>query len=575
MPQKDNETLRNRALQLLFQRFEGQQAAIVSEESDTIPSSNENVYRFTAGAVDDPNGPHASIVLSAAGAPLNLTELSRAERKTFFSPDLPTGTIPAEVTDKLVTVDPSFNDFQLTECGFSETIKVEIPAEPVRDMIDVYFLADNTGSMGPAIATVQAGASSVLSTLTGSGLDIQFGVGSYQDFGDPFPFQNLQTITASTSAVTTAIGAWSAGGGGDLPEADLYALQQVVTAAGWRAGAIKFIVWFGDAPGHEPVCAAVWGGGFNITRFTVISALAGVTAPSQPGGIAVLGISVTSGPGLDAASSGGYGGCPSNGLPGQATDITTASGGSLSVGVSPAAITAAILSSIIGAIGIANVSLVPSPSIAPFVTSISPAGGYGPLDPSVPHSLAFDVTFGRGAARCSLNDQVFTGALDVVADGAVVASKPTRITIPRCSYHYTVKFICGVNDVPDDGCAPVRPGRYATEINIYNGHCSEANIKKFVVPVVLRGEPFGREPNLGEVRAEDGIKLPPRTATMDDCCRLAELLGEPVSLSGPLTIGFLEIVSDVPLVVTAVYTAGNKDQTTLSIDVEQIREVRK
>src|SRR5206468_7508672 len=142
------------------------------------------------------------------------------------------------------------------------------------------------------------------------------------------PFKNQQAITANQAAVINAINGWSASGGDDLPEAGLYGLHEVVSLAGWRAGSEKFIVWFGDAPGHEPICKAVWSGPFDITRATVIADLASVTAPNQPKGIAVLGISVNSGPGLDVASSGGYPGCPSTGPAGQATAITTASGGS-------------------------------------------------------------------------------------------------------------------------------------------------------------------------------------------------------------------------------------------------------
>lgn len=54
--------------------------------------------------------------------------------------------------------------------------------------VDVYFLADNTGSMGPAIADVKSKASDILSRMSGDdprfeGVDIHFAVGSY--YGDP------------------------------------------------------------------------------------------------------------------------------------------------------------------------------------------------------------------------------------------------------------------------------------------------------------------------------------------------------------------------------------------------------
>jgi hypothetical protein len=338
---------------------------------------------------------------------------------------------------------------------------------------------------------------------------------------------------------------------------------------------MKFIVWFGDAPSHEPICASVWGGAFNITRATAITDLksAPFITSTQPNGIAVLGVSVSSGPGLDAASTDGYPGCPSNGATGQATAITTATGGSLSVGIDPSTVATTILNALLTAIQIKNVSLVPSGAIAPFVTSITPAGGYGPLNPLLPHTLTFDLAFERNSETCSLRDQVYTGSIDVVADNVVVARKPTKITIPKCRYHYVAKFVCGVNESPNEGCSPVLSGRYATEINIYNGYCSDAVIEKHITPVVLRGEALGREPRFVKEMALDKITLPSHAATMDDCCRFAELLKQPVTSNGPLTIGFLEIISDVPLTVTAVYTATGLKDGDVSIEVEQIHGI--
>lgn len=571
------EALRKRVLESLGKQFEGKKAEIVSEEAAQVPSSRASIHRFIVRGAEEPNGPHATVVLDAAGKPVDLAKLSLAEGRDLFAPSAAAIELPKEMLAKRVTINPRVNDIHLSECGFRETITVTIPAQPIGEKVDVYFLADNTGSMGPAIASVKAGASAILSTLLGMGLDIQFGAGNYKDFTDPVAFENQQAITANQVAVTNAINAWSAPAlaGGDIPEAGLFALHQVKNVAGWRPGSVKFIVWFGDAPSHEPICEAVWGGVGNITRATVIADLTSVTTPHQPNGIAVLAISVNSGPGLDAASSGGYPGCPSTGPVGQATAITTATGGSLTLGVDGGAVANAILNALLKAIQIQNVNLVPSGAIAPFVTSITPAGGYGPLDPTQPHTLTFDVVFERGAERCSLRDQVFTGSIDVVMDHVIVAKKPTKITIPKCSYHYVAKFVCGANESPDDKCSPVRSGRYATEINIYNGHCSDAVIEKHFTPLVLKGEVIGREPDVAKERARDRIVLPPHGATMDDCCNIAKLLSQPVSLNGPLLIGFLEIISNVPLTVTAVYTASGLRDDSVSIDVEQILEIRK
>jgi hypothetical protein len=224
--------------------------------------------------------------------------------------------------------------------------------------------------------------------------------------------------------------------------------------------------------------------------------------------------------------------------------------------------------------GYRNVKLVAAGGTAVFVVSITPAAGYGPLPPTT-QQLKFEVTF-RGVVPCKESEQVLTGTLDVVADGKAVAQKRVRIAVPACPretfiYSYSVKFLCGEQPVCPCECTSVRPGIYATEINIHNYHEKDVKVAKRVTPVVLSGVPMGREPKFAGPKAADRINLPPHTATMDDCCRLAELLfgGKPSSPM-PLTIGFLEITSPQELVVTAVYTVSDLTSGSVSIDVEQI-----
>jgi hypothetical protein len=138
-------------------------------------------------------------------------------------------------------------------------------------------------------------------------------------------------------------------------------------------------------------------------------------------------------------------------------------------------------------------------------------------------------------------------------------------------YVYSVKFVCGEQKDEPCECAPVRPGRYATEINIHNFRDREAAIRKRVIPIVLAGSVRGREPKVAEVMATDKILLPAHGATMDDCCRLVELvLGGKPSGTLPLSIGILEITSPVELSVMAVYTATDLAGSSTSIDVETI-----
>lgn len=228
------------------------------------------------------------------------------------------------------------------------------------------------------------------------------------------------------------------------------------------------------------------------------------------------------------------------------------------------------------------VKLVATGATTPFVTSINPAG-FGPLPVNQPQTLKFEVTF-SGTAPCTDEAQVFTGTLDVVvtygqtpgAPGGreqVVARKRVRITVPECQplFSYSVKFVCGVQEECACSCAPVRPGAYATEINIYNYHLREVRVEKIVVPLVFAGAAVGREPQFAQARTRDKMVLPPKTATMDDCCRIQSLLlgGEP-GAPLPLSIGFIEIVASQDLAVSAVYTASDLKSGSVSIDVEQV-----
>ncbi|MEM1436366.1 MAG: PEP-CTERM sorting domain-containing protein [Pseudomonadota bacterium] len=155
-----------------------------------------------------------------------------------------------------------------------ETIVVEktVTTDPSAvGVVDFYFLADNTGSMGGVINAVRSAATDLTNALNATFSDAAFGVGRF--FGDPIEggvtfdsaYDVLQPITTSAADAIAATDDWVASGGGDGPEANLYALQQAATegadtsgadtgsgeATGWRAGAQKVILWFADNVGHQ------------------------------------------------------------------------------------------------------------------------------------------------------------------------------------------------------------------------------------------------------------------------------------------------------------------------------------
>ena len=571
----ENDALKRAALKAISEQSGLKHPVLVHSAEDVVPSSGKKIFRFSATEKDKGNSPAASVVLDESGAPVEFAKLAASETKTFFAPAI--GAVRDDLLDPIkVRIDPPRNDLTLKECDkFSETVTVFIPNTAALAKADIYFLADTTDSMEPILSAVRTGASAILGGLTG--FDFAFGVGNYKDFpNDPYAFQPQQAVTKSLPAVQAAINTWTNSGGNDIPEGQFFALNQIAEppggSIGWRSDSKRIIVWFGDAPGHDPICGKISGLPFDITE-------ASVTAKLVSEKISAIAISTTTGtPGaLDADPvplSTDYNsacGAP-GGSAGQATNIAAATGGIHVTGIDATTIVQTIIDLVKKVLGpINNVSLVPDAVVAPFVESIVPAGGYGPLPRDEDHTLKFDVTFSSDHLDCATRDRVFVGSLDVVVDGAIVGRKPMRITVPACKYTYSVKFVCGVQEDCDCNCSPVRPGSYATEINIHNFKCHEASIEKHLIPLVFAGAAAGRDPRASGRRVSERVKLPSDTATMIDCCRITELLlGAAPTGSTALSVGIIEIVSDVELNVTAVYTASDLKSGSLTMDVQTI-----
>jgi hypothetical protein len=231
---------------------------------------------------------------------------------------------------------------------------------------DIYFLADTTGSMGPTLANVKANASDILDAVKDEASDPRFGAGDYQDFrscgegetppcfAGPHAFNNAAPIPASNdegSAALAAINAWSVGDGGDDPEGQLYALEQLTSpsAAGWRSDSSRILVWFGDNPGHDPVCKEISGAASDITHGSVTSGLVGadirviaVTLDTDGEGTSSTGLNgnpADDGAGDYAAACGAS--APSS--PNQATNFANATGGVVKEAASAEDVSAEIL----------------------------------------------------------------------------------------------------------------------------------------------------------------------------------------------------------------------------------------
>ncbi|NOK58475.1 MAG: hypothetical protein GFH27_549279n281 [Chloroflexi bacterium AL-W] len=179
------------------------------------------------------------------------------------------------------------------------------------------------------------------------------------------------------------------------------------------------------------------------------------------------------------------------------------------------------------------------------------------------------MTYCRFIPQLSVRQRVFVmslGILFVIVAGILlqgrVLASPEAQPVPQ--YSYSAKFVCGVQDNKDVEDAVVRPGVYATEINIHNYQQQTVELRKRFFLLVENNKAVGREPEFVSPAAFDAIALPPNTATMDDCRRILELTG----ISTDLFVGYLEIVSPVELSVNAVYTEGRETNTT--IDIERV-----
>lgn len=155
-------------------------------------------------------------------------------------------------------------------------------------------------------------------------------------------------------------------------------------------------------------------------------------------------------------------------------------------------------------------------------------------------------------------------------------------------WSYSIKFVCGYQPELkfDPGTAfrepVVKPGNYATDININNPQAKELPLNKWITVMVQGEEVLAREPVSVNPRTKLSMVLKPYNATMDDCNNLWRLLQMPMPPppASSLTIGYLVVQSPLELDIDAVYTAevpGGPDAagtiaspTGISIDVERV-----
>lgn len=135
---------------------------------------------------------------------------------------------------------------------------------------DVMLVFDLTGSMGGEISQVRTSALEIANTIRAQLPNSWFGVASFMDYAATYSYPGYSAQYGSSSYgdvpwklnlhptdslgdMTTEINKLKLGWGADTPEDYTRVLHELgkVEQIGWRQGAKKIVVLFGDAPTHD------------------------------------------------------------------------------------------------------------------------------------------------------------------------------------------------------------------------------------------------------------------------------------------------------------------------------------
>jgi hypothetical protein len=240
-----------------------------------------------------------------------------------------------------------------------------------------------------------------MANISGLG-DVAYGVGEYKDYNafDPFVYRMNQDITTETTLVQQGINAWSASGGDDWAEGQIYALKQVADTVTWREGSTRIVIWFGDAPGHDPAGPPP-----------------GITEAEATDALVAKAIKVMA---LDVSAYGylNYGG--------QAQNIADATGGKYYPNVNISQLVIDIQNAIITYFDTYNtVSLGTSTVPAGLTVTVDPPSytGEGPYDRSIERTFDFNVTF------TAVTPGSYSFTIPVLVDDGTMATEQDDIIV--------------------------------------------------------------------------------------------------------------------------------------------------
>lgn len=140
----------------------------------------------------------------------------------------------------------------LLSCALWPSLATAAP--PPAPRIEVAFVLDATGSMGPYIVEARQRIRSVAESLAAGdpAPQVRFALVAYRDHGDAF-VTRVDPFTADIDTMRAHLDRTEAAGGGDTPEAVLEGLHAAVTELGWSQDreVLRLIYLVGDAAAQE------------------------------------------------------------------------------------------------------------------------------------------------------------------------------------------------------------------------------------------------------------------------------------------------------------------------------------
>jgi hypothetical protein len=126
------------------------------------------------------------------------------------------------------------------------------PAPGKKDRLDIALVIDTTGSMGDEIQYLKVEFMTIASTIAAShpNSEQRWSLVVYRDFDDDYVVRSFD-FESTLTTFRNNLGAQSAQGGGDFPEAPDRALS-ALTELGWRDddATARLAFWVADAPNH-------------------------------------------------------------------------------------------------------------------------------------------------------------------------------------------------------------------------------------------------------------------------------------------------------------------------------------